>query len=478
MTPLQALYHNVWDQTFWSYLLTGVLAFLVFFVLIAAKLNSFKFGCLSFVFLVGHVVAGPIHAGINASDAVTNGVAAAKNENKTYIQKLHGFFTDYGEDIVQCSTPKYEVLGALAPIGNGRAATGCYYVRLQEDTEDNYYWHSYFSQERKPWGWLDIYKDQKVYFTDHSIAMKDWEKYKAGIAGLDGPTLFELGKFDFQDPPEWVELKKAVDSNQVVAGSKYDKYFNYILATDSILKDDYSSKLPKYAGNLPTINPIYGVYRYDFIQWGDGVNLTQSQKDEWQKYGSLWGTYAGPTLEGSTTVQFVLASKIADPNDHVKAAKAELMQGKYGKETLPKNQILIECGNSDDNKFTEWCRFQQGMFVNNNDLAAEIANIKHIPFTPQAFFGNIKAFAVRSDSSEVGKRLTINVEYDKGGVMGLVFKLFKRVEMAESSYLDTLITPTEQQMKDIVAGKIQSALTAIGTVYLLIFGALFGSKKK
>jgi hypothetical protein len=271
--------------------------------------------------------------------------------------------------------------------------------------------------------------------------------------------------------------ENAIDSNQVVAGSKYDKYFIH-LATDSIMKDDYSSKLPKYAGNLPTINPIYGVYRYDFIQWGAGLDLPQSQKDEWQKYGSLWGTYAGPTLEGSTLVNFVLASKIADPSDKIKADKAELMQEKYGKEALPNNLPLVECCTTYDKKFIEWCRFTQGMFIGNNELAAEIANFKHVPFTPQAFFGNIKAVAVKSDSSEVGKRVTINVEYDKGGVMGLFFKLFKRVEMAESSYLDTLIAPTPEQMSGIVQDKLKTTLTWIGGFYAVVIGLIAKATKK
>jgi hypothetical protein len=198
MTPLQALYHNVWDQTFWTSIVLGIVVTVLVGMYLAARSGRFLFSCFGVIFLIGHLFAGTIMAGVNASDAVTNGVTAAKNENKTFVQKLHGFFTDYGEDPVECSGPKLELMGALAPIESGRAATGCYYVRLVKDSDDDYWWRPMFTKERKPWGWLDIYKDQKVYFTDHSIAMKDWEKYKAGIAGLDGPTLFELGKFDFK----------------------------------------------------------------------------------------------------------------------------------------------------------------------------------------------------------------------------------------------------------------------------------------
>jgi hypothetical protein len=395
------------------------------------------------------------------------------------VQKLHGYFTDYGEDINKCSGRQLELLGSLAPIENGRKATGCYYVRLVKVGDDDYYWAPMFTQERTPWGWLNIYKDQRVPFTEHPIAMQDWQKYKAGLLGTDGPGFTE--KFVSETPSDYTDLVTRLEAGEVVAGSKYNLYFNYLLPTDTILKDDWSSKLPLYEGNLPSITEIHNTYQYEFIQFGKGVNLDSLSESNWQSTGSLWGTNAGTLLEGSTLVQFVLASQVGDPDDHIKASKAALMQEKYRKAALPKNLILIECGISDDLSTIIWCRFQQGMFTGNNAVAAEIASVSSVPFTPEAFFGNITAISIRTQNIEVGKRFDVKVTYDQSGVMGKLFEPdrgFKRNEMAGSAYLDTLIKPSQAQMDKILSDAIANVWKTIGGFYVLLLGAIAKLSKK
>ncbi len=476
MTPLQILYGTVVSGVWTAHIIAGIVATIVLAIYIYGKSRGCLPSILGLVMLVGHVIAGSTLSSYYAGDAVTNGVEAAKNENKTYVQKLHGDFTGYGEDISKCSEPVYELLGHAASIESGREKTGCYYVRLVESGDDDYYWTPMFTHERRPWGWLNIYKDQKVYFTDHNIAMKDWQSYKAGILGINGPSFGE--KFDYEDPAAWTDLVNRLENGEVVHGSKTNYYFNYLLPTDTILKDDWSSKLPMYEGNLPTINPIYDVYKYDFIQWGKGMALNDATKTSWQQHGSNWGNNAGPTLEGSTLVYFDLASQIDDPDSKIKASKAALMQDIYGKESLPKNLVIVECGVSDDYTIILWCRFQQGMFVGNNELAGEIAAVSNIPFTPESFFGNISATSTKVENPTPDHRFDVVYTYDQSGVMGLVFRLFKRVEMADFDYQDTLIKPTPQQMEDIASNAIANAWKGIGGFYLAVLAILAKANKK
>lgn len=476
MTPLQTLYQNVQSGVWTAHIIVGIVSTIILGLYAASKTRSCFGSAFGLFAIVLHLIAGSYISKTSALDAVTNGVEAAKNENKTFVQKLHGDFTGYGEDISTCSDPVYEPLGLLASVESGREKTNCYYVRLVESGDDDYYWTAMFTQERRPWGWLNIYKDQKVYFTDHNIAMKDWENYKAGLFGVNGPGFGE--KFEYEDPAAWTDLINRLEAGEVVHGSKTNLYFNYLLPTDTILKDDWSSKLPMYEGNLPVINPIYDVYKYDFIQWGKGITLDSATKANWQQYGSNWGNNAGPTLEGSTLVYFDLASQIDDPDNKIKASKAALMQDIYGKESLPKNLVIVECGVSDDYTTIVWCRFQQGMFVGNNELAGEIAAVSNVPFTPESFFGNISATSTKVENPTPDHRFDVVYTYDQSGVMGLVFRLFKRVEMADFDYQDTLIKPTPQQMEDIASNAIANAWKQIGTIYLLLLGALAKSNKK
>jgi len=467
MTDMQILYGEVFDQIRLWVLLGGAI-----FGIALGTLISLRTGGCSLVPILG-IISLVVHSFFASGTAETKAVHAttiawegARDEQATYREKLHGYWTGIREDIHTC---KYSSLS--------KENTGCVYVTKtcieDEDGWEDCDYTPWFDYERDLIGLNDIYKNNEIVFATH-LAPLDWKSNQYGIFNSAVPLWATAGTdFQYENDPDWTRIEKALSSGVVLPATVYNNYLNFIHANDLDLMRLNGNNIPKYksANLLPEINLINGL-DYNVVQFVGGIQLSQPEITRWQKIAHDWAGQAGPGIETSLILVFAPETEVADKYEWVNTSKAHLMKEEiFGKDILPKNLVLIMCTVDVSLSTITGCEMQTGMFEGNNDTIDEVRNIGPFPFTPEAVFG-IFTTSYRMNGSEY---FTENGEYaidvnfiETGTIHDVLFDPntgFTRQEMEEKEYLRTSIQPTPEQIVKIKNDELMSLMTTLGTIY-------------
>jgi hypothetical protein len=505
MTEKEVLFNSVfWNSiviwTVISLLGTALLSLVGF-----TRAKQLGFAAIAFGLAV-IIVGGPIKAYSNANAATHEDWEQAIDDKSTYFEKLHGIWVRYDVEVHTCTYQDNDT---------NTNDTGCRYVTVDSycdsyddegDCDDtDYKFYPWFTQEETLTGELNVFKKGHVVFASH-LAPENWREYEWNLPfGVDAGV-----DFQYERNPEWLRVKNAIDNGQILPGSVWNTYFNWLYADDYTIIREYSPHIPGYlqAGLLPTINMVHdsqgrevtidirgnvtGVgFDYDIVQFLGGLNPSPETYDGWQNTAHLWGAMAGPQIQSSLIIFFAPASRIDNPYQWIHASKAYLMTEEsddgygFGRYILPKNVVLIGCAVSDDMQTVEWCRAETGIFKGNERFKQDMENLSPFPFTPSSTFGNMTAAfekdavgnPVWEDPDWDDRQLALmvpRVEFATGMVDGIIRDPreghgFHRVEMEEFANKRAVIDPDEEQIQAIKSSKRWSTFSTVGTIWLLVF---------
>lgn len=458
-------------------------------------------------------LVGPINAYVSANAAIGADWEQAIDDKSTYLEKLHGVWSRYDIEVHTCTYQDNDIR-----VND----TGCEYVTVDSycdsyddegDCDDtDYEFFPWFTEERTYTAELNIFKRGHMVFASH-LAPPDWQNYDWYKPFFAEPS----GDFEYQIPYEWERVRNAIDKGEILPGSVWNPYFNWIFADDFSILEEYSPHIDQYrdAGLLPTINMITdstgreiksnirgnttGVgFGYEIVQFLD-ITVPQQEYERWQNTAHLWAAMAGPSVQASLIMFFAPAESVGSRHEWVHTSKAYLMteedeEGKsvFGRYILPKNVILIGCGVSGDLQKVEWCEAETGMFKGNERFLENVRQLESFAFTPEVVFGNHTAVFVTDGGIRVledpdwdDREVEIYVPEIKftGGVIDEVIRDpdegFTRLEMAEFEEKRIVIQPDPEQIDGIKSAKrMQAFMVSLISWGVVIAFIVAGSRRQ
>lgn len=508
ITPKQQLYHDVWVNSFWWWVIISVCGTAIVTIVAFAMERR---GCLAIgALIVGLLVAfvgGMINAGSRANHAINEAWEAKVIEKATHIEKLLGVFVR--TDVITYLCQYADTDSDIGPV----AATGCANVTKNEycDSRDDdgdctdwdYEWLPWFTQEASYTGDLNIFKNGHLVFADH-CAPPDWQNYLKSndswlFPGNNIPGNAVAGvHFCYEVPAEWQRADDAVKSHRLLPGVVYNTYRNWVHADPETVFRGSTYLVPEYEtkGLMPTVLPIinsagepfrtdiYGAtsgplgYDFQIVQFLGSLNPPQEFQTRMQQQALLWASVAGPSLKTNIMANFAYADEVPNADQWISVTKAHLMDKEvFGREILPMNLSLFNCGVSRDLTVIEWCRMETGLFEGNIELKQDIAHFQPFPFTPEGLFGTLSGGFVLDASGKpvmadpdwddrTVELATVEISFQGGVINEAMYGVstghkFVKVSMDQYSDKQFIIQPDPEQIEAIESGETAQTLWTI-----------------
>jgi hypothetical protein len=245
-------------------------------------------------------------------------------------------------------------------------------------------------------------------------------------------------------PPFWQAVADRVAAGNPGPVTVRRDYMNYILASDSLLKQ-YSSYVEalKKQGLLPALQTgIRDWYMADKVYF---VGYRPDNTSEWQTRGGYLNAAVGTELQGDLHVVVVQNAEInAAPDTYLFALKAYWQDPAYfGHDAISKNTIIVVIGTT-DGKTVAWGRAITGMPLGNEVMQVAVRNIfatGEVPLTPSAVLGQLSGSFYQRQSKDGSMKADVKgVHHEPVGALETVlFGLkdsaarFTRIAMAGNS---------------------------------------------
>lgn len=488
LTPLQMLYNSAyWAGRPWAIIIAviGTAIFLALTLLIFSRRGK-KAGCVVALVVIGLSVwvnwsQIPKKLEKEANYAITAGWESAKDQLTYANEMLFGYVYDYVVEPVVCEHSTWSA-----------ADTNCEYVveerewvvdgEDEDGNEEGHYEYDYwpiFKYEERKSIIAGIYEQNIIDFGQ--FAPESGERWTTwmGIAPVRIPRSMDI----VYSHPDFDRARAAVDAGQrlpiAVGPHRYKNYFHANPASLKLSGLPSESEIARYeaAGLVAELEPIDASvgYSFDFEPVHFVGSLAQrvpmNEQELWQVAGRDVSGYDGPNLEAFTFIVLADEAEVAalgSIDNLALVTKASLMsETKYGMWRIPKNTMGLVCSvsyGSGEGQISE-CAFFQGMFSGNETLAVDIrALAKDVPFTPQAFFGQVNGSVIKGvefDATRTGG--LFDLIDDEAGDRG-----FHRTEMGPNDYLMSSVTPTPEQVKALVRAAAMNIAKAWMLWYFLL----------
>lgn len=526
-TEKQKLYQAVWWSSFWTWLIISIIG-----GVIAAVIAVAIEGCsVQYVAVIAGVlfglIGGYINSGVRATHAYTDAWDQKVILRATHIEKLLGVWVRYDEiphTCVYADTDSDE--GPVAATGCKNVTRDSYCASEDSDgdcIDTDYRWYPWFTLEYSRTADLNTYESGHMVFSDYS-APPDWQNYLMGndswlFPDNNIPDDAVPGvSFIYEVPSEWLRIKTALDQRppQLLPGVVYHNYLNWVHADPETVFRGSTYLVPQYQalGLLPTINPITdnngtpyvtdiygntsGPLGYDFkiIQFLGSCQPSPEVQQQMQQQALLWASAAGPKLKTNLMLNFACADEVPNRDQWMSVTKAFLMDASvHGRNILPMNLSLINCGLPRDMSEVSWCNMETGLFEGNVELKMDIARLAPFPFTPEALFGTLTGGFVLDPS---GNPVMEDPDWDDravaldvvdisfvGGALndviyGSTGHKFEKVSMDRYANKQYIIPLNAEEIQAIKNEEFSATLKLIVTIWgtILVGGAYGVSKMK
>ncbi len=311
--------------------------------------------------------------------------------------------------------------------------------------------------------------------------------------------------FCYEVPVSWQRANEAMKNHQLLPGVVYNTYQNWVHADPETVFRGSTYLVPEYEakGLMPTIQPITnssgdpfttdiygntgGPLGYDFkiVQFLGTLDPPAEFQQRMQKQALLWASVAAPTLKTNLMLNFAYADEVPNPDQWINVSKAGLMdKSRHGREILPMNLSLINCGVSRDKTTIEWCRMETGLFEGNVELKQDIAHLQLFPFTPEGLFGTLTGGFVLDASGNLVladpdwddrtvELATVDITFQGGAINEAMYGVktghrFVKVSMDRYSDAKYIIQPDPEQIDAIKNAETAQTLLTIIIIWVAV----------
>ena len=199
-------------------------------------------------------------------------------------------------------------------------------------------------------------------------------------------------------PPEWQEIRTALDAGRGIPMTTEGTYENYILASnEDLLKtssDDIDELLelgllPEHTQDLQ--DPIYDTWNADKVNF---VGFTPRYEPEWQAEVMEFNAALGMELRGDLHLVIIRDSELpssVSPDAYINALKAYWLNH-LDKYALGKNGIMVVIGIDNAHETIEWARADTGMPSGNGVMLNWIEqSLMNEPYDLSVIMGETRA---------------------------------------------------------------------------------------
>lgn len=525
-TEKQNLYEAVWWSSFWMWIILSVIGAAITFVIsLAVEGCSIRY----VVFIAGAVIGllgGYINAGVRATHAYTDAWDQKVREKATHIEKLLGVWVQYDQVTHPCQNADTDSdEGALVATGCKNVTKESYCDSRDEDgdcVDYDYLWYPWFTYEVSRTAELNIYQNGHVTFSDY-CAPPDWQNNLMDngnwlFPGKNIPGNAVAGvSFCYEVPYEWLRIKTALDQRppQLLPGVVYHNYLNWVHADPETVFRGSTYLVPQYEqlGLMPTINSItdsqgnayvtdiYGNtsgplgYDFEIVQFLSSCQPSAEVQEQWQEQALLWASVAGPKLKTNLMVNFACADEVPNRDQWMSVTKAHLLdKSVFGRNILPMNLSVFNCGVSRDMTTVEWCNMETGLFEGNVELKLDIARLGPFPFTPEAMFGTLNGgFVVDTAGNPIMEDpdwddrtvqlAVVDISFVGGVINDAMYGVstghkFEKVSMDRYANKQYVIQPDPEQIEAIKSEEFAASLKLILSIWgIIIVGGVYGVSK-
>lgn len=526
LTDKQTLYGQVWWSSFWTWIVVSIIGTAITFVITLAIEGCNVRGLVIMFGLIMALLGGYINAGIRATHAYTDAWDQKVIEKATHIEKLLGVWVRYDEIQHPChyaDTDSDE--GAISATGCKNVTKDSYCASEDEDgncDDTDYEWFPWFVYEVSRTAELNVYQNGHVVFSYH-CAPPDWQSHLMGnrswlFPGDNIPRDSVPGvSFCYEVPYEWRRIKDALDQRppQLLPGVVYHNYLNWVAADPETVFRGSTYLVPEYEalGLMPTVNSItdsqgnpyvmdiYGntsgtvAYDFEIVQFLGTLDPTPEFQRHMQEQALLWNSVAFTQLNTNLMVNFAYADEVPERSQWTSVTKAHLMdKSVFGRNILPANLSVFNCGVSRDLTQVLWCNMETGLFEGNVELKQDILRLQPFSFTPEAMFGAISGgFMVDASGNPIMQDLdwddratalaTVDISFNGGIINEAMHGVstghpFKQVSMDRYATKQYVIQPDPEQVEAIKSEEFARTLKSILSIWgIIIIGGSYGIKK-
>ena len=401
--------------------------------------------------------------------SIYGGWQIAKNNAIIYQEYLNGWETGVQKETIACTLDggcrytydcePYEEMEVYSCDCGKNGCSTCtrmvtkYHSCPYEDAEYNYYVNTT----------LGSYTIATHRFTDYPMSHR-WDDGN-GHPYSDSMSQTIVDEAGIGDPLFWVAVKLRVDSGKPGPVTRFNRYKNFILASDTTILKQYSEAVGKYKrwGLLPGIKTnIYNFYYADKVYFVG----TYDNEQEWQERLSYFNAAFGSDLHGDLHLVVVSDKRVIDNPDEYTNALHSYWSDKniFDRHALPKNSIVVVVGVM-DNK-VKWARGFTGMPLGNEEMLVGIqSGLKGVGFATNTVVGSIGGVPRFPHGT------AINTSHGSGVLEKVIFGIaekrlaFKRVSM-EAKNKANAGTGFAYLMREVEISKQNKVIIAIGTGFL------------